>query len=146
MAQILRSGVARLDLPAPRSLDAIVFSGTSSIQATNAPAMMLLNFEVIEPSGILNITQANQLQSQVDALVSAGVKGILIDLKNVSFMDSSGLAGLVIALKAIRAVGGQLCICSLNDQVRLLFELTNMMQVFDIFATRDAFEQSLKVV
>jgi anti-sigma B factor antagonist len=108
--------------------------------------MMLLNFKVIEPNGILNVTQASQLRTQVDDLVSTGVKEILIDLKDVSFMDSSGLAGLVIALKAIQSVGGQLCICSLNDQVRLLFELTNMMQVFDIFADREAFEQSLNPV
>ncbi|WP_315874715.1 STAS domain-containing protein [Thermocoleostomius sinensis] len=107
---------------------------------------MLLNFKVIEPSGILNVTQASELRTQVDELVSTGVKEILIDLKDVSFMDSSGLAGLVIALKAIQSVGGQLCICSLNDQVRLLFELTNMMQVFDIFADRETFEQSLNPV
>jgi len=105
--------------------------------------MMQPNFQVIEPSGILNITQANQLRDQVDAVVGAGTKEILIDLKDVTFMDSSGLAGLVIALKTIRAAGGQLWVCSLNDQVRLLFELTNMTSVFEIFADRDTCIQSL---
>jgi anti-anti-sigma factor len=105
--------------------------------------MMQHNFKVIEPSGILNITQANQLRSQVDEVVGAGAKQILIDLSDVTFMDSSGLAGLVIALKTIRAAGGRLCICSLNDQVRLLFELTNMTAVFEIFADRAACIESV---
>ena len=105
--------------------------------------MMQPNFQVIEPSGILNITQANQLRDQVDAVVGAGTKEILIDLKDVTFMDSSGLAGLVIALKTIRAAGGRLWVCSLNDQVRLLFELTNMTSVFEIFADRDACIQAV---
>lgn len=100
--------------------------------------MMQHNFKVIEPSGILNITQANQLRNQVDEVVGAGTKEILIDLRNVTFMDSSGLAGLVIALKTIRAAGGRLCVCSLNDQVRLLFELTNMTSVFEIFADQES--------
>jgi anti-anti-sigma factor len=62
---------------------------------------------------------------------------ILINLQEVTFMDSSGLAALVISLKTVRSAGGRFCICSINDQVRLLFELTSMTQVFEIFGSQE---------
>lgn len=101
------------------------------------------NFEVIQPAGVLDLTQAGQLRNQVDDAINAGARSILIDLKEVTFMDSSGLAALVIALKSIRAAGGQLCVCSMNSQVRLLFELTNMTQVFEVFENQEAFVHAL---
>jgi anti-sigma B factor antagonist len=101
------------------------------------------NLEVIQPSGVLDLTQANQLRNRVDDLVQAGASKILIDLENVSFMDSSGLAALVIVLKTIRAAGGQLYVCSLNAQVKMLFELTNMTKIFEIFDTQDEVVQAL---
>lgn len=106
-------------------------------------AIMQPDFEVIQPVGVVDTTQANQLRDQVNEVVNMGKKVILIDLKEVTFMDSSGLAALVIALKTIRSAEGRLCVCSLNDQVRLLFELTNMMKVFEIFPNQEEFLQSL---
>ena len=108
----------------------------------NLPTMQP-NFEVIQPSGVLDLTQANQLRDQVNELVNAGATTILINLRDVTFMDSSGLAALVIALKTIRSAGGHLYVCSLNAQVKMLFELTNMTKIFEIFETQDELEQSL---
>jgi anti-sigma B factor antagonist len=69
-------------------------------------------------------------------------KLILVDLKEVTFMDSSGLAALVTAFKTVRSSGGKLCVCSVNQQIKMLFELTSMDRVFEIFADRDEFIQT----
>jgi anti-anti-sigma factor len=43
---------------------------------------------------------------------------VLIDFQDVTFMDSSGLGALVLALKTVRAAGGKLFICSVNEQIK----------------------------
>ena len=68
---------------------------------------------------------------------------MLIDFQDVTFMDSSGLGALVLALKTVRAAGGKLFICSINEQVRMLFELTSMDRVFQIFPNRDEFANTI---
>ncbi|MDJ1172973.1 STAS domain-containing protein [Roseofilum capinflatum] len=97
----------------------------------------------IQPSGILDSTKASQFREEVNTLVQSGADLILIDLKEVTFIDSSGLGALVAALKTVRSAGGKLFICSINEQVRMLFELTSMDRVFEVYNSREEFEQSL---
>lgn len=100
---------------------------------------MSSSFQIVQPSGILDSTQATQFRQEIEEIVTSGTKIVLIDLKDVTFMDSSGLATIAVALKSIRAIGGQLCVCSLNEQVKILFELTSMTKVLEIFSNREEF-------
>jgi anti-sigma B factor antagonist len=58
-------------------------------------------------------------------------------------MNSSGIGALVATLKAVRASGAILCICSLSSQVKMIFNLTKMDQVFKPFENRQEFEQKI---
>jgi anti-anti-sigma factor len=58
-------------------------------------------------------------------------------------MDSSGLGALVLSLKTVRSAGGKIFICSINDQIKMLFELTDMDRVFEIFNNREELEQKI---
>lgn len=99
--------------------------------------------KVIEPSGILDGTKAKQFREEITSLVESGVETILVDFKDITFMDSSGLGALVVALKAVRAKGSQLFLCSLNNQVKMLLEITSMNKVFQVFSDRNEFEQAV---
>lgn len=99
----------------------------------------------IQPSGILDSTKVAQFRDEVNALVQSHPDVILIDLKEVTFIDSSGLGALVAALKTVRSAGGKLLICSINEQVRMLFELTSMDRVFDVLPNREEFDQKYKI-
>jgi anti-sigma B factor antagonist len=101
---------------------------------------MNANVKIIEPAGILDSTKAEEFQQMIDRLLDEGAETILIDLKDITFIDSSGLGTLVVLLKKVRGMNRKLCICSINDQVRMLFELTSMDRVFDVYADRQAFE------
>ena len=92
--------------------------------------------KVVQPSGILDGTKAGQFRQEVSQLVDTGVDIVLIDFQDVTFMDSSGLGALVLALKTVRAAGSKLYICSVNEQIKMLFELTSMDRVFEIFSSR----------
>ena len=89
----------------------------------------------------MDATQTDQLRSDINDALQSGASTVLIDFENVSFMDSSGLGALVGAFKALRAHGGNLCVCSINEQIRILFELTSMDRVFDIFQNQEEFQR-----
>jgi anti-anti-sigma factor len=99
--------------------------------------------KVLQPSGILDGTKAGQFRQEISDLMESNVDMVLIDFQDVTFMDSSGLGALVLALKTVRAAGGKLFICSVNEQIKMLFELTSMDRVFEIFPTREDFESAV---
>lgn len=99
--------------------------------------------QIVEPKGILDGTKTSAFQHQIEQSVETGVHVVLIDFSDVTFMDSSGLGGLVKALKTVKAADAKLFICSINEQVRILFELTSMDQYFNIVSDREAFTQQL---
>jgi anti-sigma B factor antagonist len=99
--------------------------------------------QVLSPAGILDSTQAEEIRNQVDNALATGATTLLMDLKETTFIDSSGLGILVSVLKRVRSQECDMIICSINPQVKMLFELTSMDQVFEIFENREAFEASL---
>lgn len=101
------------------------------------------NVKVLQPSGILDGIQAAQLRQEIRELLADGSESVIIDFKEVTFMDSSGLGALVTCLKTIRDAGAELFLCSINDQIRMIFELTSLDRVFSVFSSREEIEQQL---
>lgn len=99
--------------------------------------------KILEPSGILNAVKGNELRREITNLTSTGADIVLIDLKDVNFIDSSGLGALVASMQAVKQVNGKLFICSVNAQVRMIFELTKMDRILQIFPTRDEFNSQV---
>ena len=63
---------------------------------------------------------------------------VVFDLSQLEFIDSSGLGTFLSCLRHVQARGGDLKLCSLSPQVRMLFELVRMHRMFHIFDTREA--------
>lgn len=99
--------------------------------------------KVVQPSGILDGIRGNQLRRDISDVVASGADTVLIDLQDVTFMDSSGLSSLISAQRIVRTAGGKLFLCSINDQAQMLFELTKMNRVFEIFADREEFNSKV---
>lgn len=105
---------------------------------------MLPKVKVLRPEGILDNAKSTQFRQQIGELINQGVNVILVDFKKVTFMDSSGLGALVLILKMIRNSGGRLFLMSLNDQVKMLFDLTNMANIFEIINDKSELEERLR--
>lgn len=95
---------------------------------------------IVQPLGILDSTQAGAFRQEVSDRVRDGAKYILVDFQDVTFMDSSGLGALVLALKTARSAGAKMYVCSINDQVKMLFELTSMDRVFELYPDQETFK------
>jgi anti-sigma B factor antagonist len=125
----------------PKLFFYLPFTDLETIALETMQITMNPTIKVVQPTGILDSTQVDHFYQVIDEAVQTHASTILVDLREVTFMDSSGLGALVVALKTARSFGKRLCICSINAQVKILFELTSMDQVFEIFSNQDHFCQ-----
>lgn len=85
----------------------------------------------------LDAHNSEELKQEMNRLFDSGTKQLLVDLKEVRFIDSSGLGVLVSGFKNASTRQGSLKLCALQSQVKSMFELTRLHRVFDIFQTVD---------
>ena len=90
----------------------------------------------------LDANNSEELKTELKRLFEAGTKELVIDLKEVLFIDSSGLGVLVSGYKNAATLHGSLKLSNLQAQVKSMFELTRLHRVFDIFTTVDDALQS----
>ncbi|MBD2562839.1 MULTISPECIES: STAS domain-containing protein [Nostoc] len=101
---------------------------------------------VLELSGILDGIRGNELRREISGLLANGAEILLLDMKEVKFIDSSGLGALVSGMQMARNANAKLFVCSINDQVRMLFELTKMDRIFQSFADQDEFNRQVLAI
>jgi anti-sigma B factor antagonist len=93
---------------------------------------------VISLNGTLNARSADQVKEAFREAAGKGMRQVVLDLGDVPFIDSSGLAALVSGLKTLNEKEGSLKLASLQSQADLLFKLTMFDKVFEIFADDDS--------
>lgn len=99
--------------------------------------------QVLQPSGLLTGNNAKQLRYQIDDLVNTGVNIVLVDLQDVNFIDSSGLGALIAAQRIAKTANCQFFLCSINEQVKMLFDLNRMDRFFEIFDNQEEFDRAI---
>jgi anti-sigma B factor antagonist len=86
-------------------------------------------------SGRLDLACAAEVKQALLETVAAGHSRLVVDLGEVSFIDSSGLGALVGGLKAARLAGGDLRLARPGAQALVILELTTLDRVLCPFAT-----------
>jgi anti-sigma B factor antagonist len=99
---------------------------------------------VISLDGTLNARSADQVKDAFREVAGEGVRRVVLDLGNVPFIDSSGLAALVSGLKTLNEKDGSLKLAALQSQADLLFKLTMFDKVFEIYPDADAALKTFK--
>ena len=62
---------------------------------------------------------------------------VLLDMCNVTFLDSSGLGALVAIWRRLSSREGEIKLCKIGPSVRTAFEITRMHRVFEIYDTEE---------
>ena len=101
------------------------------------------NIEIVRPNGILDRTASNQFDRKVSQSLEAGADIVLIDFQDVSFIDSSGLNALVSAIKAVQSEGKDIFCCSPNSQIKIVFDVSGLDKIIELFEDRDEFEKKV---
>jgi len=99
---------------------------------------------VLDLSGRLTAgAGAGRLRETVRELADSGRTRVLLNLREVSFMDSTGLGALVISSELLNARGGRLCILNALGPVRHVLHITRLDRVFPDFSDEQSALESL---
>jgi anti-sigma B factor antagonist len=86
----------------------------------------------VHPVGDIDLSRSPQLRLELLHLAKSNHKRLVIDLAQVPYMDSSGVATLIETLQVQRKSGGRLILCSLQPKVLSIFEIARLNMVFTI--------------
>jgi anti-sigma B factor antagonist len=88
---------------------------------------------VIECSGQIKLGEGSSvLRDTVKDLISKGHKKLLIDLGEVTYIDSSGIGELISAYTSARNQGGEMKLLHLTKKIEGLLQITKLYTVFDV--------------
>lgn len=77
------------------------------------------------------------LKERIDSLVREGQRQILVDLKHLPYLDSTGLGRLIRAHSAVRQAGGRVRLCNVSPKIMELLKLTRLDTVLDIYTSEE---------
>ncbi|WP_309710825.1 STAS domain-containing protein [Armatimonas sp.] len=85
-------------------------------------------------SGELDAYHAPRVKAELEELLASGKKTVVVNLKRVAYIDSTGLGVLVAARKQVLDAGGALLLVILSESaVQRTFTITGLLGVFSIF-------------
>jgi anti-sigma B factor antagonist len=93
---------------------------------------------VMNIRGEIHVTTAPRFSQSLQAAIDDGHSAIVLDLSEVEFIDSTGLSVLLNGLRRVNQLQGAMAIVCANPTVLRLFQITNLVETFDIFAERPA--------
>lgn len=88
---------------------------------------------VFTPTGRLDITTAWQFRMKLQECIAKQSNHIIVNLGEVNFIDSSGLTSLVAGMRDADKAHGSFKLCNVHPEAKLVFEVTMMDSVFEIF-------------
>jgi len=91
------------------------------------------NVVVLDISGDIDIYNAAEIMSTINKFCESKTYNIIINLKEVEYIDSSGLGVLITGLMRLREYKMGMKIINVYDSVKKVFELTNLTSFFDIY-------------
>ena len=78
------------------------------------------------------------LREKVKSLLASGQKKILLNMENVTYIDSSGLGALVASHTSARSQGASLKLCNLGSKFQEILLVTKLVTVFEVYPTEAA--------
>jgi anti-sigma B factor antagonist len=78
-------------------------------------------------------TEATALHKKAKQLLEDGVNKMVVDLDQVTLMNSTGLGALMSAVTSLRAAGGDLRVSRIQGKMKNLFMVTDIISIFKVF-------------
>ena len=93
---------------------------------------------VLLPVGRLDSANARAFEAIVMERVGAGEQRLVVDFSRLNFISSSGMRVLLLAAKQLHAKQGTLVLCSMQDHIHEVFQISGFDQIIPIRDSRQA--------
>jgi anti-anti-sigma factor len=98
---------------------------------------------IVAAKGRLDSNMDKSFEARLMELAAGAEASLVIDLGQVDYVSSAGLRILLITVKKVKAGKGKLALCSIQSQVREVFDISGLSAVFSIFPERQAAIQAV---
>jgi len=92
---------------------------------------------VLDVVGEIDIYTTPQFKEAVSAAIDENKPAIIINMTQVTYMDSSGFGTLLSATKRLRPLDGALYLTGCNDSIQRMLQITRLNTIFGVYATED---------
>lgn len=88
---------------------------------------------VVRLSGEFDLRCADEVRERLEALIDAGHLHLALNLKGVTFIDSSGLGVLLGRYRRLKQLGGRLVVVGATPAVRRILEMSGLLSLLDSY-------------
>jgi len=105
------------------------------------------NVLIVRLRGELDHHTADIVRFKMEEAIARGISDhIILSLKELQFMDSSGLGVILGRYKQVKGKGGKMVVCDVNPGVHRLFEMSGLFKILEIHDNERSAISSLEVV
>jgi len=97
----------------------------------SAPTVLLLKGEI-------DLHVFPETTASLDAVIEKKPRHLVVDVSGVTYIDSAGLAALILAMQKVEAYGGKFSLAGFQTTVRSIFKMSRLDHVFEILPDADA--------
>jgi anti-sigma B factor antagonist len=92
---------------------------------------------VLPLEGDIDLHVSPAVTESLNAMIKKKPERIVIDLSRATYIDSAGVAALILAMQEVEAYGGKFALARMQETVRSIFEISRLDRVFQIFPDVD---------
>lgn len=93
--------------------------------------------KVISISGEVDLYNVSELKKALFSVTDGSYSSVVVDLKDVNYMDSSGIGALVAGQKKMRAHNGKFALINIHDDVLNILKLATLDKFFTIYKSEE---------
>jgi anti-anti-sigma factor len=101
------------------------------------------NAMVVSVIGRMDTIATPEYEQRLNELIAAGQKSFVVDFKELEYISSAGLRGILVTVKAIRAVGGKIVFANIRNTVKDVFDISGFGTILQI---NDSVESALTAI
>jgi anti-sigma B factor antagonist len=88
--------------------------------------------------GDIDLHVSPAITASLNAMIKKKPERIVIDLSRATYIDSAGMAALILAMQDVEAYGGKFFLSGLQETIRSIFEISRLDRIFRIVPDVDA--------
>lgn len=88
--------------------------------------------------------ESNALREKIKGMIAEGKKKVVLNMSNITFIDSAGLGTLVALHTSAKSQGASLRLCHLGSKFQEVLQITKLLTIFDVHGTEAAAVASFK--
>jgi anti-anti-sigma factor len=93
---------------------------------------------IVHVGGEIDSQSAEQFREDLVSLITGDVRHLVLNLSDLSYINSSGLGALVAAYKRVRSLDGSVRLCHVRGAIAEVMKLIRLHTIVDIFDTEEA--------